>query len=49
MSDINYDEILKLENHCLGDRVLRKANTELPWWLNGKESACQSRRHGFDP
>ena len=22
---------------------------ELPRWLSGKESACQSRRHGFDP
>jgi len=21
----------------------------LPWWLSGKESACQSRRSGFDP
>ena len=21
----------------------------LPWWLSGKESACQCRRHGFDP
>ena len=21
----------------------------LPWWLNGKESACQCRRHGFNP
>ena len=21
----------------------------LPWWLSGKESACQSRRHGFAP
>ena len=21
----------------------------LPWWLSGKESACQSRKHGFDP
>ena len=21
----------------------------LPWWLNGKESTCQCRRHGFDP
>ena len=20
-----------------------------PWWLSGKESACQCRRHGFDP
>ena len=21
----------------------------LPWWLSGKESACQRRRLGFDP
>ena len=21
----------------------------LPWWLSGKESACQFRRHGFNP
>ena len=21
----------------------------LPWWLSGEESACQCRRHGFDP
>ena len=21
----------------------------LPWWLSSKESACQCRRHGFDP
>ena len=21
----------------------------LPWWLSGKESACQCRRRGFDP
>ena len=20
-----------------------------PWWLSGKKSACQFRRHGFDP
>ena len=23
--------------------------TGLPWWLSGKESACQCRRHKFDP
>ena len=23
--------------------------TGLPWWLSGKEYACQCRRHGFDP
>ena len=21
----------------------------LPWWLSGKESACQCGRHGFNP
>ena len=21
----------------------------LPWWLSGKESSCQYRRHSFDP
>ena len=21
----------------------------LPWWLKGKESTCQGRRHGFSP
>ena len=21
----------------------------LPWWLSGKQSACQCRRHEFDP
>ena len=21
----------------------------LPWWLSGKESACQCRRHQFNP
>ena len=30
---------LPLRNECGG----------LPWWLSCKESACQSRVHGFDP
>ena len=21
----------------------------IPWWLSGKDSACQYRRHGFNP
>ena len=21
----------------------------IPWWLSGKDSACQCRRHGFNP
>ena len=24
-------------------------NWGLPWWLSGKESACQYRRHRFNP
>ena len=27
----------------------KKKTTGLPWWFNGKESACQCRRHGFKP
>ena len=27
----------------------RKAQGGLPWWLSGKESACQCRRCGFNP
>ena len=26
-----------------------KALTEPSWWLSGKESTCQCRRHGFNP
>ena len=26
-----------------------KAHIGLPWWLSGKESACQCRRPRFDP
>ena len=26
-----------------------KYNRVLPWWLSGKQSACQCRRQGFDP
>ena len=27
----------------------QNANEGLPWWLSGKESVCQCRRHGFNP
>ena len=30
-------------------KVLKIAVLGLPWWLSGKESACQYRRCGFDP
>ena len=43
------------ESHCsaghhynLINDFLRILN-ERPWWLSGKESACQCRRRGFDP
>ena len=29
--------------------VPRKMSQGLPWWLSGKESACQCRRHKFNP
>ena len=29
--------------------ALEQVIRELPWWLRGKESACQCRRCGFDP
>jgi len=37
--DSNFkDEISKVQKRKMG----------LPWWLSGKESDCQCRRHGFD-
>ena len=27
----------------------KQKSTGLPWWLSDKESACQSREHGFSP
>ena len=32
-----------------GEDRSRKSYVGLPWWLSGKESVCQSRRHTFDP
>ena len=29
--------------------MVRLTGGGLPWWLSGKESACQCRRHGFNP
>ena len=29
--------------------LILNADAGLPWWLSGKQSACQHRRHGFDP
>ena len=30
-------------------RCIKKYLTGLPWWLSGKESACQCRRMGLIP
>ena len=30
-------------------QLLQNCLVELPWWLSGKESTCQYRRHWFDP
>ena len=27
----------------------KKSLKGLPWWLSDKESACQCRKHGFNP
>ena len=36
--------------NCFSCIQISKCNTfGLPWWLSGKESACQCWRHGFDP
>ena len=35
----------KLYNRLVGISSFSR----LPWWLSGKESSCQCRRHGFDP
>ena len=38
-----------LEGIIIEERGLQNTVQGLSWWLSGKESACQCRRHGFDP
>ena len=33
----------------MGICLLKIMKWGLPWWLSDKESACQYRRHRFDP
>ena len=35
--------------HLIPSFYVLKYIKRLPWWLSGKESACQFRRHGFSP
>ena len=41
-------ERARLLNIC-GFSLADLRETELPWWLSGKESSCQCRGCGFDP
>ena len=43
------DHSLHLATLPIGVVTLKAPKDELPWWLSGKESACQCRRHRFDP
>ena len=38
-----------LEGIIIEERGLQNTVQGLSWWLSGKESACQCRRHGFHP
>ena len=39
-----------LHGHTMEVKVLKiQSRTGLPWWLSGKESAWQCRKHGFEP
>ena len=31
------------------ESILNNVQIGLPWWISGKETAYQCRRHGFDP
>ena len=31
------------------NNLMKNEHQGLPWWLSGKEPACQCRRHGFHP
>ena len=39
---------LKLEVAMTIFSIKEFPGLEVPWWLSGKESICQCRRHGFD-
>ena len=38
-----------LEQVCKATPQYKNQQQGLPWWLSGKESACQGRRRGFNP
>ena len=41
---------IEIINKTVSEKAnIKKESSELPWWLSGKESTCQCRRHRFDP
>ena len=42
-------DVILLSRRLAGGSGTSKRSQGLPWWLSGKESACQCRRHGFNP
>ena len=47
--DLNAHKPLMFLNFSSAHALFKNLFLGLPWWLSGKESACQCRRHGFDP
>ena len=47
--DAPEDEERAMEGTVLRQYAGPEVETGLPRWLSGKESACQCRRHGFNP
>ena len=49
---ILFTQVILMCHQILMPRIkmmVKKKLRGLPWWLSGKESACEFRRHGFDP
>ena len=42
-------DVILLSRRLAGGSGTSKRSQGLPWWLSGKESAGQCRRHGFNP
>ena len=36
-------------SYCILKKLKKKDYYRVLWWLSGKESTCQCRRHVFDP
>ena len=45
----NYIAVKHLTDYSVCGIIFGILRNGLPWWLSGKESPCQCRRHRFDP